>query len=288
MSTKTHFWIGPVFILVWSTGFIVAKYGMPYTDPMTFLSMRFAGALILLIPVALISQSVWPSRRQTLHIVVAGLLLQMAYLSGIWEAVKHGMPAGLAALIVGLQPVLTAVFAARVAEKVTARQWLGLVCGLAGVAIVLSDKISVEGVSLLTLSFTFMSLFAFTAGTLYQKRFCPVFDLRSGTIIQYGVSGIASVFLMLLFEPMHVQWSVPLIGALLWSIGPISVGAMSLWFILLRSGAATQVSSLLYLTPPTTAIMAWILFDELLTPTVMIGTVVTVTGVWLVTRSNRR
>lgn len=288
MSSKHFYWIGPAFILLWSTGFIVAKYGMPYTDPMTFLSMRFAGVLIILLPAAFIFKSVWPHPRLLGHIVVAGLLLQFAYLSGIWEAVKHGMPAGLAALIVGLQPILTAIFAAGISEKVSSRQWVGLALGLIGVAVVLSDKLSVAGVSPLTLGFTFMSLFAFTAGTLYQKKFCPVFDLRTGTIIQYAISGVVSVILMLLFEPMHVTWSVPLIGALLWSIGPISVGAMTLWFVLLRSGAATQVSSLLYLTPPTTAIMAWILFDELLTPTIMVGISITVLGVWLVTRVKRK
>lgn len=284
---KNQILISPVFILLWSTGFIVAKYGMPYTDPMTFLSMRFAGVLLILIPAALIFKSVWPTPKQMLHIVMAGLLMQFAYLSGIWVAIKHGMPAGLASLIIGLQPVLTATFAAGISEKVSSRQWLGLALGLMGVGIVLSDKISVAGVTLFTLGFTLMSLLAFTAGTLYQKKFCPVFDLRAGTLIQYGASGVASVVLMFLFEPMQVQWSIPMVGALLWSIGPISLGAMTLWFVLLRNGAATQVSSLLYLTPPATAIMAWVLFDELLTPTIMMGTAVTVAGVYLVTRTRR-
>ncbi len=287
MSVKNQMLIGPIFILLWSTGFIIAKYGMPYTDPMTFLSMRFAGVLLILIPAVLIFKSVWPTPTQTSHIVVAGLFMQFAYLSGIWVAIKHGMPAGLASLIIGLQPVLTAIFAAGISEKVSARQWLGLALGLMGVGIVLSDKISVAGVTLFTLGFTLMSLLAFTAGTLYQKKFCPVFDLRAGTLIQYGASGVASVVLMLLFEPMQVQWSIPMVGALLWSIGPISLGAMTLWFVLLRNGAATQVSSLLYLTPPTTAMMAWVLFDELLTPMIMVGTAVTVAGVYLVTRARR-
>ena len=287
VPVKNQILIGPTFILVWSTGFIVARYGMPYTDPMTFLSMRFAGVLLILIPAVLIFKSVWPTPKQMSHIVIAGLLMQFAYLSGIWVAIKHGMPAGLASLIIGLQPVLTAIFAAGISEKVSSRQWLGLVLGLLGVGIVLSDKISVAGVTLFTLGFTLMSLLAFTAGTLYQKKFCPVFDLRAGTLIQYGASVVASVVLMLLFEPMQVQWSIPMVGALLWSIGPISLGAMTLWFILLRNGAATQVSGLLYLTPPTTAIMAWVLFDELLTPTIMMGTAVTAAGVYLVTRSRR-
>jgi drug/metabolite transporter (DMT)-like permease len=287
VPVKHYYWIAPTFIFLWSTGFIIAKYGMPYTDPLTFLSMRFVGVLIILIPATFIFKSIWPAPRQMGHIVVAGLLMQFVYLSGIWEAVKHGMPAGLAALIIGLQPVLTAVCAAGIAEKVSHRQWLGLALGLVGVGIVLSDKISVAGVTLFTLGFTLISLLAFTAGTLYQKKFCPVFDLRTGTIIQYGASAVVSIILMFWLEPMKVQWSIPMVSALLWSIGPISLGAMTLWFVLLRSGAATKASSLLYLTPPTTAIMAWVLFDELLTPTIMMGTAVTVAGVYLVTRTRR-
>jgi len=183
-----------------------------------------------------------------------------------------------------LQPVLTAFLAARVAEQVSAKQWAGLFLGLAGVAIVLAQKLGFEGVTLVGLLLAVIALCSFTAGTLYQKRFCPMFDLRAGTVIQYAASGAATTALMLFFEPIEVQWTWPLVGALLWSILPLSIGAMSLWFVLLRQGAATRVSSLMYLTPPTVAIMAWWLFGEALTLWVMTGTLVTVAGVWLVTR----
>ncbi len=278
------FWVGPFFVLLWSTGFIVARYGMPYTDPMTFLSMRFAGVLLLLLPLSLFWRMQWPTWRLSSHIAVAGLLLHFGYLGGVWTAIKLGMPAGLTALIVGLQPVLTAFLAARVAEQVSAKQWAGLFLGLAGVAIVLAQKLGFAGVTLIGLLLAVTALISFTAGTLYQKRFCPMFDLRAGTVIQYAASGAATAILMLLFEPIQVQWTWPLVGALLWSILPLSIGAMSLWFILLRQGAATRVSSLMYLTPPTVAIMAWWLFGEALTLWVMTGTLVTVAGVWLVTR----
>jgi len=195
------------------------------------------------------------------------------------------MPAGLAALIVGLQPVLTAFLAARVAEQVSARQWAGLVFGFTGVAIVLADKLGFDGVTLWGVVLCFIALISFTAGTLYQKRFCPMFDLRAGTVIQYAASVALAGILMLLFEPIEVQWSPELIGALIWSVVFLSIGAMSLWFVLLRQGAATRVSSLIYLTPPTVAIMAWVLFDEALTLWVALGTLVTVVGVWLVTRT---
>lgn len=282
------FWAGPVFVLVWSTGFIVARYGMPYTDPMTFLTMRFGGVLLIMVPLAMWWKVKWPSTQQTLHIAIAGLLMHVGYLGGVWTAIKLGMPAGLSALIVGLQPVLTAVLAARVAEHVSTRQWIGLCLGLLGVAVVLSDKIALDGVTWLSTSLCFVALVTFTAGTLYQKRFCPVFDLRAASMIQYGASGAVTAVLMLLFEPVQVQWNAQVVGALLWSILPLSIGAMSLWFVLLRSGAATRVSSLMYLTPPTTAIMAWLLFGEALTFWVVLGTAVTVTGVWLVTQTRQR
>jgi drug/metabolite transporter (DMT)-like permease len=285
VPTLSIAWVGPLFVLVWSTGFIVAKYGMPYTDPMTFLTMRFAGVLVIMVPLVLWWRPTWPKAVDSGHIAVAGSLMHVGYLGGVWAAIKLGMPAGLAALIVGLQPVLTAFLAARVAEQVSARQWAGLVFGFTGVAIVLADKLGFDGVTLWGVVLCFIALISFTAGTLYQKRFCPMFDLRAGTVIQYAASVALAGILMLLFEPIEVQWSPELIGALIWSVVFLSIGAMSLWFVLLRQGAATRVSSLIYLTPPTVAIMAWVLFDEALTLWVALGTLVTVVGVWLVTRT---
>lgn len=209
----------------------------------------------------------------------------LATSGGVWSAIKLGMPAGLSALIVGLQPVLTAFLAARLAEKVTPRQWAGLIFGFSGVAIVLADKLGFDGVTFLGVSLCFIALISFTMGTIYQKRFCPMFDLRAGTMIQYAASLVVSGLLMLALEPMTVSWTGELIGALIWSVVFLSIGAMSLWFVLLRQGAATRVSSLIYLTPATVAVMAWILFDEALSLWVALGTLVTVIGVWLVTRA---
>lgn len=285
MQKLSIVWVGPLFVLVWSTGFIVAKYGMPYTDPMTFLTMRFAGVLAVMVPLSLWWRPTWPTLQATAHIAMAGLLMHVGYLGGVWSAIKLGMPAGPTALIVGLQPVLTAFLAARVAEKVSARQWLGLVFGFGGVAIVLVDKLGFAGVSAWGVVLCFIALISFTAGTIYQKRFCPMFDLRAGTMIQYAASMVVTAALMVALEPMTVQWTGEMIGALIWSVLFLSIGAMSLWFVLLRQGAATRVSSLIYLTPPTVAIMAWILFDEALSLWVALGTLVTVIGVWLVTRS---
>ncbi len=278
--------VAPVFILIWSTGFIIARYGMPYSEPMTFLFLRFGGVVACMLPVILWIRPKWPSGSQVLHIAIAGALFQFGYLGGVWVAVKQGMPAGLAALIVGLQPILTAVLASRVSERVTTRQWCGLLLGLAGVALVLFEKISIEGLSLLSVLSIFIGLLSITLGTLYQKRYCPTFDLRTGSFIQFTTSALLCLVMMFFFETREVQWTAPMIGALLWGIGPISIGAMSLWFVLLRHGNATKVSTMMYLTPPTTALMAWLLFGEPLTLMIMAGTLVTMLGVLIVNQAS--
>lgn len=282
MVMKKMAWAGPIFVLIWSTGFIIARYGMPYAEPMTFLFLRFIGVLVFMLPVVLIIKPSWPSRSQIIHISFSGILLQFGYLGGVWAAVREGMPAGLSSLIVGLQPVLTAIFASMVAEKVTMRQWLGLVLGLIGVGLVLYAKIQVDGLSVLSLIFIVAGLLSITLGTLYQKKYCPHFDLRTGSVIQFSVSAVLSLIVACLFETREIQWTASLIGALLWGILPISIGAMSLWFLLIREGAATKVSSLMYLTPPTTAFMAWVLFKEPLTALILTGTCVTMLGVVIV------
>lgn len=285
MDMKTNAWTGPIFVIIWSTGFIIAKYGMPYSEPMTFLFLRFGGVLILMVPFVLLVKPQWPSWKQAGHIAVAGLLLQFGYLGGVWAAVKAGMPAGLSALIVGLQPVLTAVLASFVAERVTPRQWLGLVLGFVGVAMVLYAKMNIDHLSLVSLLLNFAALISITWGTLYQKKYCPQFDLRAGSVIQFSISALACLVMALLFETRQVEWNASLIGALLWGILPISIGAMSLLFILIRQGAATKVTSLMYLTPPTTAFMAWILFGEQLTLPILVGTLITMLGVLIVNQT---
>jgi drug/metabolite transporter (DMT)-like permease len=285
MDMKTNAWTGPIFVIIWSTGFIIAKYGMPYSEPMTFLFLRFGGVLLLMVPFVLLVKPQWPSWRQAGHIAIAGFLLQFGYLGGVWAAVKAGMPAGLSALIVGLQPVLTAVLASFVAERVTPRQWLGLVLGFLGVAMVLFAKMSIDHLSMASLILNIGALISITWGTLYQKKYCPQFDLRAGSVIQFSVSTLCCLVMALLFETRQVEWNAYLIGALLWGILPISVGAMSLLFLLIRQGAATKVTSLMYLTPPTTAFMAWFLFGEQLTLPILLGTIITMFGVLIVNQT---
>ena len=177
-----------LFVLIWSTGFIVAKFGLPHAPVLTFLLLRYSGVLLVLGPLLLVMRAPWP-HAQAMHIAVAGVLVQAGYLSGVWGAIKLGMPAGLSALIVGLQPLLTGFAAPLVGEPVRLRQWLGLLLGLAGVGLVVMDKLTPTGSSALNIGLCVLALFSITAGTLYQKRFCPRFDLRSGAVIQFSASG---------------------------------------------------------------------------------------------------
>jgi len=279
-------WLSPIpifFVLLWSTGFIVAKFGLPYAPPLTFLLLRCACVLLVLVPIVLVWRAPWPTG-SIVHIAIAGLLLQAGYLGGVWCAIKLGMPAGLSALIVGMQPILTAAAAPLIGEKVRPRQWLGLLFGLTGVALVVYAKINLVGLSGAAILFSVMALLSITAGTMYQKHFCPRFDLRTGTVIQFAATVAVLLPLAWLFEGLDsglstVDWTPRFVGALLWSVLALSIGAIFLLFKLLRRSDATQVTSLLYLTPPTTAVMAWIMFGEAFNLLGLAGMVVAVLGV---------
>ncbi len=277
-----------LFVLIWSTGFIVAKLGLPFAPTLTFLTLRYVGVLVLLVPLAIFMRADWPKGRMW-HIAFAGVLVQAGYLSGVWCAIKFGMPAGLSALIVGLQPLLTGFAAGFVGEKVRLRQWCGLVLGLGGVALVVSNKMTLQGVTSLTVFLCVMALFAITAGTLYQKKYCPRFDLRSGAIIQFTASLLITLPFAIWLEDLNfslatVQWTPRFIVALLWSILALSIGAMFLLYALIRNNAATHVSSLMYLTPPLTAMLAWLLFSETFTLIGIAGMLLAVTGVAFVVK----
>ena len=274
--------IAPLFVLIWSTGFVIARLAMPYVEPATFLFWRFIGVLAAMAALNLVWRITWPRWAKVKHIAVAGILMQFGYLLGVWCAVRLGMTAGLAAIIVGLQPILTAWFAAWISEKVTPRQWIGLAFGFAGVALVVAEKISFAHIPFLSYVLAFLALLSITFGTLYQKKYCPVFDLRAGSSIQFGVSAVLCFFCMYFFESGVMVWNIPVTIALLWSIIPLSIGSISLLFMMIRKGAATKVTSLLYLTPPTTAIMAWFLFGEPFTGLMALGLGLTMTGVIMV------
>ena len=276
------------FVLIWSTGFVIAKFGLPYAPPLTFLMLRFAGVLIVLVPLVMVMRAPWPIG-QFRHIAFAGVLMQAGYLGGVWCAIKLGMPAGISALIVGMQPVATAFAAPLIGENLRPRQWAGLVIGLCGVALVVSNKIHVSGLSAASAALCVLALISITVGTLYQKRYCAHFDLRTGTLIQFATSIVVLLPFAIFFEHLDIKlsqvtWTPEFIAALLWSILALSIGAIFLLFALIRKNAATSVTSLLYLTPPTTAVMAWLMFGETLGAAGLIGMMLAVTGVVFVVR----
>lgn len=277
-----------LFVLLWSTGFIGAKYGLPYAEPMTFLAWRFSSVLLLMWLLVLVTRAPWPdSLRSALHIAISGLLIHAVYLGGVFTAMNEGLPSGITALVVGLQPLLTAVVAgALLGEHVRRTQWLGLVLGFLGVSLVVVDKVAVipsdELFTMLTPAF--IALLSITAGTLYQKRFCPSFDLRTGAVLQYLPCALLVCVLAFTFETTHVTWNGHFLFALGWLVLVLSIGAIALLNLLIRKGNAVNVASLFYLTPPTTALIAWLVFHETLSLLALIGMLVAATGVWLALR----
>lgn len=279
-----------VFVLLWSTGFIGARLGLPHAEPLTFLSLRYVAVLALMLPVALIVRATWPSTaRDAAHIAIAGALIQGGYLGSVFSALHAGMSAGVVALIVGMQPLLTAAAAGHLlGERVALRQWAGLVLGLIGVTLVVWQKVATDGLTPASLILSLLALASITLGTLYQKRYCPSFDVRSGSVIQFAAALAVTLPLALVFETMEVRWTGEFVFALGWLVLVLSVGATTLLFRLIARGAATRVTSLFYLTPAVTAIMAWLMFDERLSMIALAGMAIAVAGVALINRNTTR
>lgn len=291
MTKGQEAWVAAMpalFVVLWSTGFLGAKFGLPYAEPFTFLSIRFVLVILLLTAVAGLMRARWPGMRLAGHLAVTGILVHGIYLGGVFAAIDHGLPSGLTALVVGLQPVLTALVAGRwLGERVTGRQWLGLVLGLAGITMVVSAKMTGAGPAGFgwpALAFAVGALVGITIGTLYQKRFCTGMDLRSGAAVQYAGATLVMIPAALLIETNQVAWTGEFLFALAWLVLVLSVGAISLLMSLIRRGEAARVASLFYLTPPVTALMAWALFGETLTMVALAGMGVAAMGVALVVR----
>ncbi|MCP4287662.1 MAG: DMT family transporter [Gammaproteobacteria bacterium] len=283
-------WIPVLFVPLWSTGFIGAKFGLPYAEPFTLLSIRMYITLVAFLLLIYLNRAHWPNPSGALHSLVVGVLVHTSYLGGVFAAISAGMSAGLASLLVGLQPILTALFAwGWMDERVSHRQKAGLAIGLIGVAMVLILGKPGQGTVVYTpqtLGYTSIALLGITLGTLYQKRFCARVNLLTGTFYQYLATAIVMTSLAFLFETRQVQWEPPFVFALLWLVLGLSVGAILLLMRMIREGEAAKVASYFYLTPPVTAIMAWILFGEVLTPWAIGGILVTATGVYLVVKKN--
>jgi drug/metabolite transporter (DMT)-like permease len=273
-----------VFVLIWSTGFVVARFGMPHAPPMGFLAWRYALSVLLLLLWALAARAAWPTERaQWGHLVVTGLLMHAGYLGGVWAAVKGGLGAGLIALIVGLQPLLTAMWVSLRGPTLGGRQWLGLLLGLAGLALVVVHKLGLGLASPANVALGVLALLSITVGTLYQKRWLAPCDVRVANTVQIAAALLVTLPLALL-ESEAIRLHPELIGAMAWSVLVLSLGGSSLLYLLIQRGAATAVSSLMYLVPPCTAVMAWLLFDEPITLTVVAGLALTSAGVALVLR----
>ncbi|NVM91139.1 drug/metabolite transporter (DMT)-like permease [Variovorax sp. SG517] len=278
-----------VFVLIWSTGFIVARYGMPYAPPLKFLAVRFALSLACFAAWVALARVEWPKQRtQWAHLAVTGVLMHAGYLGGVWAAVREGMGAGLVALLVGIQPVLTAVWLSFTGGRITGRQWVGLGLGFAGLVLVVLRKLGQGGeVSVQTMALALMALVSITAGTLYQKRFVAPCDVRSASAVQMAAAVLVTLPFAAL-ETDSIQWNLYSGGAMAWSVLALSLGGSSLLYMLIQRGTATAVTSLLYLVPPCTAVMAWLLFSEPITLMTVLGIGLTAVGVSLVVRSGGR
>ena len=284
-------WAMPaVFVLIWSTGFVVARFGMPHAPPMTFLAWRFALSVAVFGLWVALSRAPWPhGRAQWLHLAVTGVLLHAGYLGGVGAAVRLGIGAGTVALVVGLQPVLTALWlgAGGRSQRATLRQWAGLALGLAGLLLVVWPRLGAGEVRADNLALAVGALLAITAATLYQKRFVGPADVRTANLVQLAAAFAVTAPLAWL-EPASIDLHPEFLGAMAWSVLVLTLGGSSLLYLLLQRGAATRVTSLMYLVPPCTSLLAWWLFDESLGAGVLAGLALSAVGVSLVLREPRR
>jgi drug/metabolite transporter (DMT)-like permease len=271
-----------VFVVLWASGFIGAKLGLPYAEPMTFLAVRMGAVVLVMGLIILTTRPAWPSGPGMLHSAITGLLVHGCYLGGVFVAIGHKLPAGFAALVVSLQPILTSTLANRLlGERVGRRQWAGLVLGVAGVYLVVHGQTEGEAPAIAWAAAVF-GLIGMTLGTLYQKRFGGSIEWRTGFFFQYAAAGLLFAFAALATETLKVQWTAEFLFAVGWLVFGLSLGAIWLLYFLIRRQAAARVLSLFYLTPPVTALMAWLMFNEQLSPLALAGMAVCVAGVALV------
>lgn len=280
-----------IFVVLWATGFIFADIGVRYTGPLTLLTMRFAIVIAALLPIVYLARAPWPKTWAAVgHIAVAGLLIQATYLGGVFVAIDRNMPPGVTALIVSAQPIVAALLVGPLlGERLSFRQWVGIVLGFAGVAVVLVFRFSpTDPVNIFhdfgwgAVVLALVSLFGITIGVLYQKRFCPVYDLRTGTIIQFTAALAVMAVLAKSFETNEVDWSWTLVGVLAWLSIVMSIGAIMLLGLVIRMGEAAKTASLFYLVPPMTAVMAFLFLGHELGVTILAGIALTAVGVALV------
>jgi len=280
-----------LFVALWSTGWITARFAADHASPLAFLVVRHALTAIALAMLALALRSAWPRDRASVaHAALAGLMIMGGYLGGVWWAISAGMPAGVSGLISAIQPILTALLApALLGESITRRQWQGIALGFVGIVLVLQPKLAAldaDGLraALGPLAVNALAMVSVTLGTFYQKSFNATGDLVPAQAIQAGAAGLATLPVALLIEDIRLDPSLPIVGAMTWSVVMNSIGANFLLLMLLRRGAIARAAALIYLMPPVVAAQAYLMFGETLTPAQLAGAAVTVVGVALVTR----
>src|SRR4029453_2525284 len=274
-----------LFVLLWSTGFLGDVFGLPYIEPLTFLAVRMGFVVVIMAAIAFAGGARWPYANEVGHSLVAGSLVHGLAFGGVFPAISQGVPAGISALIVGLQPIVTSTLANRfMGEKVTRLQWIGLALGLVGVLLVLHDRSIVLAGSVLGWVASILSLIGITLGTLYQKRYCGGIDWRAGNLIQYIGAGVLFTLGAFAFETREIHWTGELIFAMAWLVLVLSIAAVGLMYWLIRRSPATGFASLFYLVPGVTHCFAYILFDERLGSISMLGMVIWAGGVALVSR----
>lgn len=279
-----------LFVLIWSTGWISARFAAPYADPLTFLSVRYALAGALLAVLCVASGAVWPRGKAAAHAALSGVLLHAIYLGGVWWAISKGLPAGISGLIAAVQPILTAFLAPRLAgETIPLRHWLGIVLGFGGILMVLGPKLAgLSGAALssqlVPLGINVVAMISVTLGTFYQKRFIAAGDLRAVTVLQYAGALAITLPIAWLTEPMRIAWNLSMVLNMAWAVLALSIGAIGLLLMLIRQGAVSRAAALIYLVPPTVALEAFLLFGETLNGLQMVGMAVTAFGVALAVR----
>ena len=272
-----------MFVILWASGFIGAKLGLPYAEPLTFLFLRMIGAVLLLAALMLLARPKWPDRNGILDSCVTGVFMHALYLGGVYVSIANGMPAAVSALVVGLQPLVTSTLANHfLGERVTPQQWVGLGLGLVGVYLVVEDKANTGGATPLAWLASIVALLGITVGTIYQKRFGSGIDWRPGMLIQYAAAAVFFALGATAFEARIVRWTPEFLFALCWLVFVLSFGAIWLLYFLISRAAATKVVSLFYLTPPVTALIAWGLFNERLAVVALVGMAFCIAGVILV------
>jgi len=279
-----------LFVAIWSTGWVSARYGADYADPLTFLSARFVLAFAAMVIIVVLTRAEWPRGLGIFHAMMSGVLLHALYLGGVWWAIAHGVPTGISGLVAAIQPILTAFLAPLILREVIGRvQWVGVFLGFCGIALVLEPKLlTIDPAHLRDtvgpLIVNMLAMVAVTIGTFYQKRFVPKGDLQTITALQYAGAFIIITPAAYLLEPMRLEWTLPLVAVMAWSVFALSLGAIGLLLLLIREGAVSRAAALIYLVPPSVAVEAYFAFGETLQIVQLVGLAITVIGVALATR----